>query len=68
MSILSRLSDFYRSLALIVLLFAALFFIYFALSPAVELLPGGLDLILGILLGLFMLVLILTLRGKHRRR
>lgn len=68
MSISSRLSDFFRSLALVALLFAALFFVYFGLSPAVDLLPGGMDLLVGILFALFILVLIISLRGKHRRR
>ncbi len=68
MSIASRLSDFFRPLALIILLFAALFFVYFGLSPAIDLLPGGMDLLVGILLGLFILILIITIRGKHRRR
>ncbi|MCF8003476.1 MAG: hypothetical protein K9L32_04590 [Chromatiaceae bacterium] len=68
MSIWSRLSNFFRPLALVILLFAALFFIYFALSPTIELLPGGMDLLVGLLFGLLILILIITISGKHRRR
>ena len=68
MSISSRLSDFFRPLALVVLAFAALFFVFFGLSPEIELIPGGMDLLVGILLGLFGFVLIIAIRGQHRRR
>jgi hypothetical protein len=63
-----RLTDLFRSLALVGLLFATLFFVYFGLSPAVELLPAGMDMLVGILFGLFVLVSVITMRGKHRRR
>lgn len=68
MSISRRYTDFFRSVGLIVLLFAALFFVYFGLSPAVELLPGGMDMLVGILFGLFIVVSIITMRGEQRRR
>ncbi|WP_462320482.1 hypothetical protein [Halochromatium sp.] len=68
MSLSSRLFAFFRPLALVVLLFAALFFVYFGLSPAIDLLPGGMDLLVGILLGLFILISIISTKGSHRRR
>lgn len=68
MPIASRLADFFRPLALVVLFFAGLFFLYFGLSPAIDLLPGGIDLLVGILIGLFILVLLISLRGQHRQR
>jgi hypothetical protein len=68
MPIASRLTDFLRPLALVVLIFAGLFFLYFGLSPAINLLPGGIDFLVGILIGLFVLVLLTSGRGKHRQR
>ncbi|MBK5941983.1 hypothetical protein CCR96_22625 [Halochromatium roseum] len=68
MLIWSRFSNFFRPLALVILLFAALFFIYFALSPSIELLPGGMDLLVGLLFALFILILLISLSSQHRRR
>lgn len=59
MPITSALTRIGRSIALLALLIAALFFLFFALSPSIELLPDGMDLIVGALLG----VLVLTWIG-----
>jgi hypothetical protein len=68
MSLSSSLSRIGRSLALMLLALAALFFIVFALSPTIELLPDGMDWLVGLLLVVFVLVWLVTgrkSRSKH---
>jgi hypothetical protein len=68
MSLSSSLSRIGRSLALMLLALAALFFIVFALSPTIELLPDGMDLLIGVLLSGFVLVWLITGRKSRSRR
>lgn len=60
MPITSALTRIGRSIALLALMIAALFFMLFALSPSVELLPDGMDLIVGGLLSILVMVWIAT--------
>ncbi len=65
MSLSSSLTALARSLALLTLLVAALLFALFALSPAMDLLPGGLD---GPVAILFALLLVVWAISAFRRR
>jgi hypothetical protein len=53
LSVLTRLA---RTFALLVLFVAAVFFLIFALTPSIELLPDGMDWLVGILLATFLIV------------
>lgn len=65
MSLRSRLTRLGHSLALVVLLVAALLFLFFALSPSIELLPDGMDWLVGILLALFLAVWLFVPASKR---
>ena len=56
MSVLSVLTRLARTFALLVLFVAAVFFLIFALTPSIELLPDGMDWLVGILLATFLIV------------
>jgi hypothetical protein len=56
MSVASRLTRLARSFALLVLFVAAVFFLIFAITPSIELLPDGMDWLVGILLATFAIV------------
>ncbi len=67
MSLSSSLTGLARSLALLVLLLATLFFTLFALSPAMDLLPGGMDGPVAILFAVLLLIwAISSFRGRKR--
>jgi multisubunit Na+/H+ antiporter MnhB subunit len=66
MSVSSVLMRLGRSLGLLILLMALLFFLVFAISPGLELFPNGLDWAVAILMGILSLVWLGAGRGPKR--
>ncbi|NBC48420.1 MAG: hypothetical protein GVY22_10595 [Gammaproteobacteria bacterium] len=65
MSVSSGLLKLGRSLGLLVLLIALLFFLVFALSPGLELFPNGLDWAVAILMGILTLAWLNATAGRR---
>jgi heme O synthase-like polyprenyltransferase len=68
MSMSSGLASIASALARLALLMASLFFMFFALSPALELLPGGMDAVVAVLLAALFLVWAITGLRRRKRR